>query len=32
MKNHYCSDPLCLARVEKEGDLCDGCKSEKETK
>jgi hypothetical protein len=30
MKNHYCSNPLCLARVEKKDELCEECKTEKE--
>lgn len=30
MKNHYCADPLCLARVEEKDELCEECKQEKE--
>lgn len=25
MKNHYCEDSLCLARVANKGDLCEEC-------
>jgi hypothetical protein len=32
MKNHYCDNPLCLARVENKGDLCEDCKREQEEK
>ena len=30
MKNYFCIEPKCLARVSEKGEMCDDCKNAKE--